>query len=100
MKVRATQTGFLGRFHSPGEKPFDVPEELFSETWMEPAEGEEDALADADLDGIPDDWESLPWFSLRKLVKEATGKQPKDKDEAIAFMREAGLVPQDEERGQ
>lgn len=36
IKVRATQTGFYQCLRKPSDPPFDVPEELFSGSWMEP----------------------------------------------------------------
>lgn len=34
MKVMATQKGFYKRLHKPGDT-FEVPKDMFSETWME-----------------------------------------------------------------
>lgn len=42
---------------------------------------------DADRDGLPDGYE-LPWPQLQKRVKAETGKQPRNKAEAIALVKE------------
>lgn len=34
---------------------------------------------------------SMPWFSLKKYVKEQTGQDPKSKGEALALLSEAGI---------
>ena len=42
---------------------------------------------DADADGIPDDLERLPWFTVQKLVQQRTGSKPKTKAEAVELLR-------------
>lgn len=35
---------------------------------------------------IPEDWESLPWFSLRAVAAKLFGKAPANKAEAVSLM--------------
>jgi hypothetical protein len=37
------------------------------------------------------DWKKMPWWTAKAYVKEMTGKSPKNKETAIALMKEAGF---------
>lgn len=46
-------------------------------------------IKDENGNGVDDDIEKLPWFSLKKLVKDQTGHDPKDKADALAILKAA-----------
>jgi hypothetical protein len=44
-------------------------------------------MRDETANAIPDDWETLPWFSLRQRVERETGIRPRTKAEAVEIMK-------------
>lgn len=78
-----------------GDEPQSVPvtAETIVPAAVEPVEASaapEPSLRDETANAIPDDWETLPWFSLRQRVERETGIRPRTKAEAVKIMKARG----------